>query len=171
MLEIFNTLTYFIEDCYERYSVRQYAKLIRVSPPTCSKLLSNLHKENLLKKEPYRNHIFFWANKENPLFIEIARIYWRNKLESSGLLSYLRNQFSSPIIILFGSLAKAENKKDSDIDIAVIENKKELNLKPFEKKLKRPIQVFQFHAFQEIKDEELKINILNGYLLHGRWRL
>jgi len=170
MLEIFNNLTPFIEDCYKRYSVRQYAKLMNISPPTASKLLNKLHKENLLKREPYLNHLFFWANREEPLFIELARIYWRKKLQQSGFLSYLQDQFTNSAVILFGSLSKGENKKDSDIDLAIIAGKKALSLKPFEQKLKRTIQVFNFPAFQEMHDQELKINILNGYLLLGRWK-
>lgn len=170
MLEIFNNLAPFIEDCYERYSVRQYAKLMRISPPTASTLLNYLHKENLLKKEAALNHLFFWANREEPVFVELARIYWRKKLESSGLLPYLREQFSQPTIILFGSLARAENKQNADIDLAILAEKKEPNLKLFEKKLTRPIQAFVFPSLITIKDDELKVNILNGHFLQGRWK-
>ena len=48
MLDIFNRLKPFFEDTAAEISVRQYAKSIRVSPPTASKVLKELHKENLL---------------------------------------------------------------------------------------------------------------------------
>ena len=34
MLNIINNLRPFIEDCYRRISVREYSRLLKVSPPT-----------------------------------------------------------------------------------------------------------------------------------------
>ena len=51
MLTIFNNLKPFFEDNYRRISVREYARIIKISPPSASKLLNNLEKEGLLTKE------------------------------------------------------------------------------------------------------------------------
>ncbi|MBI2564873.1 nucleotidyltransferase domain-containing protein [Candidatus Woesearchaeota archaeon] len=169
MLEIFNNLAPFIEDCYKRISVREYARIIKVSPPTASKILKNLKSEKLLNKELFRNHLFFWANKEDKIFIDLARLYWRQRLDKLKL--YLIKNLANPAVILYGSLAKAENKVDSDIDLAIIAQKKELDLKVFEKDLKRKVQVFIFSSLKEIKNKELLNNILNGCLITGRLKL
>ena len=169
MLNIINNLRPFIEDCYRRISVREYSRLLKVSPPTASKILFDLNKEGLLLVEKDRNYIFYCACKENRIFIDLSRIYWRLKLNK--FVEFLTKNLTNPTIILFGSLSKAETKNDSDIDICVIGHKKEFNIKSFENLLKRKIQLFFFGSIQDIKNKELAMNIINGYLLEGRLKL
>jgi predicted nucleotidyltransferase len=165
MLEIINNLTPFFEDCYRRISVREYAKIVGVSPPTASKILMEYNKEGLLKKQEDRNYIFFFVNKESKTFIELSRIYWEDILKE--IVELIEKTAVNPTIILFGSLSKAETTPSSDVDIAIISHKKELDIKNFEKKLKREIQIFWFDSFNDITGE-LKNNILNGDILYGR---
>jgi predicted nucleotidyltransferase len=169
MLNIINNLKPFIEDCYRRINVREYSRLMKVSPPTASKILSGFNKENLLIIEKDRNYIFYYANKNNKIFIEISRIYWRLKLDK--LIEFFNKTITNPTIILFGSLSKAETKEDSDIDICIIGHKKELDIRNFENNLKRKIQLFFFDSIGDIKTNELANNIINGYLLEGRLKL
>jgi len=169
MLSIINNLKLFFEDCYRRINVREYSRLMGVSPPTASKILFSLNKEGLLLMNKENNYIFYYANKNNRIFIDLSRIYWRNKL--SDFLDYANKQLLNPAIILFGSLAKAEAKTDSDIDLCILSHKKELNLSNFEKKIKRKIQLFHFNSIKEINNPELRNNILNGYILEGRIKL
>jgi len=169
MLNIINNLKPFIEDCYRRINVREYSRLMKVSPPTASKILSEFNKEELLEIEKDRNYIFYHANKNNKLFIDLSRIYWKIKLEK--LINFLNKNIINPTIILFGSLSKGETKNDSDLDICIIGHKKELNLKDFENNLKRKIQLFFFTSIEDIKNKELANNIINGYILNGRLKL
>ena len=170
MLKIINNLKPFFEDNYRRINVREYARMQKISPPTASKLLQNYQKEGLLKKEEERKYIYYFANKDNDLFIDFSRIYWKSVLENFGILDFLGEEFMSPIIILFGSLSKAEAKSDSDVDMAIFTaSKKEPNLKEFEKKLKRAIQIFLFKDKNDVKNPELLDNILNGYKMRGNW--
>lgn len=55
MLDIINNLKPFFEDCYRRINVREYSRLMKISPPTASKLLSKYHKLNLLLVDRDRN--------------------------------------------------------------------------------------------------------------------
>jgi len=169
MLEIFNNLKPFFEDCYRRYSVREYARSFKISPPTASKILKKFNKEGLLKVTKENNYLFFWADKENKLFINLSRLYWMYELED--FTKYINNIFIDPTVILFGSLSKAETKIDSNIDIAIFANKKELNIQEFEEKLKREIQIFIFKSPKDISNKELLNNILNGFILEGKVRL
>ena len=166
MLNIISNLQPFFEDCYRRINVREYAKIIKNSPPTASKILYSLEKEKILLKHEDRNYLFFYANKENKKFIGFSKIYWESKL--ADLTDFLDKQLVNPTVILFGSLSKAEVTPNSDIDLVIIAHKKELNLNKFENLLKRKIQVFWFNSFENIKDKELKNNILNGHILSGR---
>ena len=169
MLDNINNLKPFFEDDYRRISVREYSRIIKISPPTASKLLFSYNKKDLLKIEKERNYIFFNSNKDSKDFIDLSRIYWRNKL--SEVIDYLEKNLLNPTIILFGSLAKAEAKIDSDIDLCIIAKKKEINLDKFENKLKRKIQPLFFNSIKDIKNLELTNNIVNGYVLKGRLKL
>ncbi len=171
MLRIFNNLKPFFEDNYRRINVREYARLTNISPPSASTLLKELKKEGLLKGEKERNYIFYVANREDKQFIDLSKIYWSYVLRKVGLLGYLEKEFLNlPLIILFGSLSKAEVKKDSDVDLAIFApSKKSFSLGSFERKLKRKIQIFIFKSKEEVKNKELLNNILNGHILEGNW--
>ncbi len=169
MLNIINNLKPFFEDCYRRINVREYSRMNNISPPTASKLLLKYANLGLLISEKDKNYIFYYANKNNKNFIDLSRMYWRNRLAEA--IEYLNKQLSNPTIILFGSLAKAEAKIDSDIDICVMAHKREINLEIFEKKIKRKLQFILFNSLKDIKNQELKNNILNGYILNGRIKL
>jgi predicted nucleotidyltransferase len=168
MLKIFNTLEPFFEDCYRRYSVREYATLIKVSPPTASSILKNFTSQDLLNEKKERVYKFYWVKRDSN-FIDLSRIYWKNKFMRLGILKYIENEVIDPLIILFGSLSKAEVTESSDIDFAMIcSNKKNLDLKKFEKKLGRNIHLLVFKSLDEIP-KELKSNILNGFVLRGNF--
>ncbi|PIU75727.1 hypothetical protein COS75_02815 [Candidatus Pacearchaeota archaeon CG06_land_8_20_14_3_00_35_12] len=168
MLNIIDNLEPFFEDNYRRISVREYARLKKISPPTASKLLLELSKEGLLKRETDRNYIYYFANKQDKVFIDMSRVYWFLKLKNSGILEVLEKELLNPVIFLFGSLSKAETKADSDVDLAIFSPyKKELNTEKFEKLLKRKIQLFLFKKKEDVLNKELLNNILNGYKILG----
>jgi len=165
MLKILNDLKPFFEDCYREIAVREYSRLIKITPPTASKLLKEFEEQDLLKSRLERGYLLFRANRESPFLKDLSRIYWRIKL--SQLINYLSTEFHNPTIILFGSLSKLESREESDIDVAVIiKVNKKVNLSKFEKAYKRKIQIFNFKSFNQI-GKELKTNILNGYLING----
>lgn len=166
MLKIINDLKPFFEDCYRRINVREYAKIMHISPPTASKILASYHAENLLIKSIYKNYILFYANKESKRFIDFSRVYWYGKLRL--LVAFMDRKLAGATIILFGSLSKAEAKLDSDVDLAIIGAKRKLDVTVFEKKVKRKIQLFWFDSIKEMKTHELANNIINGYVLKGR---
>jgi len=170
MLTIINSLKPFFEDNYRRINVREYARIQKISPPTASKLLSSFKKEGLIKEEKDKQFIYYYANKESCLFIDLSRIYWRTIIQDSGLVEEITKNFLNPIIILFGSLAKAEVKLSSDIDLAIFTpTKKDLQVNRFEKVMNKKIQIFRFSNKEEIKSKELLNNILNGYRITGEF--
>lgn len=170
MLRIINSLQWFFEDNYRRINVREYARLKKISAPTASKQLSEVEKEGLLKKEEENRYFYYSANKGNKVFIELSRIYWYEKLINSGLINQLNQELVNPLIILFGSLSKAEVRRESDIDLAVFSpSNKKLRFDSFEKKLGRNIQLFLFNKKKDVKSNELFNSILNGFIIKGEW--
>jgi len=166
MLEIINNLAVFFEDCYRWVSVREYARIIKVSPPTASVMMKKYAKEGYLRMKEERRHIFFQLINENSEVIEISRIYWRKRLEEAG------NALQKRVInamVLFGSLSKAEATPGSDIDLAVFSPEKPtINLTVFQKKLGRTIAVHWFPSLKAVKNEHLLNNIINGAILAGK---
>lgn len=170
MLKIFNDLEPFFKDNYRRINVREYARIRKLTPPTASKLLSELEKERMLKKEVDRNYIFYRANRESKLFVRFFAAYWLFELEEAGLIAYLESALIAPTIILFGSFSKAEINKNSDIDLAAFtRSEKTVHIDAFEKKLKRKIHIFTFKDRNRVKNPELLNNILAGVMIVGEW--
>ncbi len=160
MLKLFNVLRPFFEDVYSEISVREYAKLVKISPPTASKELKELEKEDLLISNKKGIYIYFRANKENYAFKNLAKIYWYNTFYA--LTEELHDKINYGRMILFGSLAKAENTKNSDADIFLDTEKKDIAVSDMQKKLKRTIQL---HFRDELKNENLKANIEQGVII------
>ena len=168
MLKIFNDLETFFKDNYERIHVREYARVIGISPPSASKRLNRYYEEGMLIKEQEHNYIYYMANRNNHLFIRLSQIYW--SLQLKDFLDYLEKKLVNPLVVLFGSFSKAEITSKSDIDIAVFSlSKKELKIETFENKLKRKIQLFQFTKPSEVQNKDLLKNIYNGFRLLGSW--
>jgi len=67
---------------------------------------------------------------------------------------------------LFGSYSRGEDIENSDIDIAIIGRKKQIDLTEFEKILNRKINIITFNNFKEIH-KNLKENLFNGITLTG----
>ncbi len=166
MLKIINSLCPFIEDCYNEIGVREYSRIIKITPPTASKLLKELELEGLLKKRIDRGYLLFRANREDSILKDLSKIYWKQKLKD--VIEYINSRLYDPTIVLFGSLTKLETKKDSDIDLTIFTNiNKNINLEKFEKSFKRKIQLFKFKSISNINSKELKMNILNSYIIQG----
>ena len=170
MLNIINNLRPFFEDCYREINVREYAKSSGCSPPTASKRLKNYAGEKLLLQRAEYNRLLFSANRTSADFRDLARCYWRHRL--SPLIQNMERALTTPAAMLFGSLAKGEARRDSDVDIAIFAPaKKPLETAALQRQFGREITIHWFNAPAGIPNEHLRNNILNGYVLTGtvRW--
>ena len=157
MLEIFNNLGPFCEDVFREFSVREYARARKISPPTSSSVLKGFVKEGMFLMREERNLLLFRANRESALFRDLHIAYWRFILKKA--LEPLLEKILFRKIMLFGSIAKAENKIDSDLDLFVDVKYLKLDTSHIEKALKRKIQI---HFSDSLKNEHLKANIEKG---------
>ncbi len=172
-IKLDDIINIFIEDSYSKFNVREVARLAKLSPSTASKYLDKASKNGLLKKEKSRNFILFSADLESQEFRDMKIYNNIKKIRDSGIIDFMEKELNYPeTIVLFGSYAKGENKKDSDIDIFVLsESKNKLDMQNFEKKLKAEIQIF-FHNRKDLEhmkmnNKELLNNIINGVRLSG----
>ncbi len=145
--------------------MREFSRIHNISPPTASKELENLHNLNILKKEIDRQYIYYYANKESDIFVDLSRIYWKILLKP--LLDVLEKELLNPVVMLFGSASKAEITPNSDLDLAIFTSStKKIDLSKFEKELEKTIQIFMF---KKLEETDLHRNILNGYKLMGEF--
>lgn len=168
-------LNLFIENSEKEFHVREISRTLKLSPTTASKYLKELEKKGFLLSEEKFRHLIF-KSSDNLKFKSKKIEYNLSLIRESGLIDYLIENYEPETIILFGSFAKGENTKKSDIDLLVISSvKKELELNKFESKLSHPIQVF-LHSKSDIErikknNKELLNNWLNGIKLHGYFEL
>ena len=170
MLRIFNDLEPFFEYNYRRISIREYARMKKISPPSASTLLHEYNNEGLLEREEDKKYIYFESKRENLVFVNLSRTYWWMRFKKVGLIEYLEKELVNPLIILFGSFSKAEVAPNSDIDIAIFRSpSNNLNINQFERKLKRDIQIVFFKDLELDKRKELQNSVLNGFKIFGSW--
>lgn len=169
MLDNLNTLKIFFESPLKEFNVRGIARILEIAPATASKQLKKFAKKQVLIEKKERGFNLYKANLEGVFYHDLKVFYNLTKIRKSGIIESLNKFYFKPIIILFGSFAKATDIAESDIDLAIIsENKKDFpELKEFENKLKREIQLFVVKDLKEIKNKYLLNNILNGIVIQG----
>ncbi len=149
------------------FQLREIGRRVDVAPASVKKYLTDLENEGLIIREKHRIHGYpvYYANRDNEYFKFLKRLDTVISIRESGLLEYLSDECMPDVIVLFGSAAKGEDLRDSDLDIFLQCKKAELNLGRFEKILERRINPL-FGNFNELS-KELKNNILNGIMLKG----
>jgi len=169
MFKELNTLKIFFESPTRDFNVREVARILKTTPGTASTRLSSFSKEGFLKQRKERNFIFYKANLENEIYTDAKIFYNIKKIKGSGLIEELNKFYLKPTIVLFGSCSNGLDVENSDIDLLIISEKKSnLNqIKKYEKKLNRNIQLFVFRKVKDLKNEHLVNNVLNGIILQG----
>ncbi|MEK6925842.1 MAG: nucleotidyltransferase domain-containing protein [Nanoarchaeota archaeon] len=159
---------YFMDNPTARKRFREMERELKMPLPSVIRYIKELVKEEILKKEEVGKVVFYSANRGSENFVLEKKLHNIRLIYNSGLLSYLREELSNPTIVLFGSYSKGEDTEDSDIDIYVeTPSKKQINLDKFKKVLKREIQIFQYKDINEIKNNNLSNNIINGITLNN----
>ncbi|MBI2577131.1 nucleotidyltransferase domain-containing protein [Candidatus Woesearchaeota archaeon] len=166
------TLKQFFEEPEREFHLREFARLSKINPMTASKHLGQWVKNGILGVRNERGLKIYHSKSENLMYKEYKKIYTWLKIMGSGLVEFLREELNQPTIILFGSCARGEDNGNSDMDIFVLtETKKEVQAKPFEKKVNRPIQL-HIMSHQELgkskkTNHDLVNSLINGKVLHG----
>lgn len=111
---------------------------------------------------------YYIANKDAAKFRSEKRLYGLKLLEASGLFESLSSCKGIKTAILFGSFARGDWGKSSDIDIFIYGDDAEFQKEFYEKRLHREIQVFAYHNKIEMKkdlDPAVIPNIVKGFLI------
>lgn len=120
-----------------------------------------------------RNMTIYAADTESNTFRDFKIYSNIRNIRSSGLVGFIEKELNYPeTIILFGSYAKGENTRKSDIDFFILsESKKTLEFGAFEKKLGTRIQAFIYNRQEtermKTANKELLNNMIAGIRLSG----
>ncbi len=154
------------------YSAREIARMTKLSHPTVLEALAKFEKLEIVAKILQRNQskvgksVFWAANQKSEkykLFKKIANI---QKIYFSTLIEKIATETSPNTIVLFGSYCRGEDMEDSDIDLFVQSKGKVIDLRNFEKKFARKINILFESNLNKLKKELLN-NIINGIVFYG----
>ena len=118
-------LKFFLENPYDEVYLRELAKKLKISPFAVKTYIDSLVKEDLVKDERKANLRYFKANINNLFFKHLKISFNINLLLKSGVIEFIKNNLANiSSIVLFGSMARGDDDKKSDIDILVIGKEK-----------------------------------------------
>lgn len=161
-------LRLFFEGPSERLHLREVARRVGLSATGAMKILRSLEMEGMVKKERAAVTTEYHGNYDNEKFVALKRSLNLYSLHSSGLVSEIVDFYRIPeCIVLFGSYAKGEDTRKSDIDIAVMTGMKEYpQLDIYEDGLKRKISLHLIENTQNEKKDFIN-TLANGIVLYG----
>ncbi len=148
------------------FQLRELSRKISLAPKSVSIYLEELIQKGLVIKKIIRKYPVYFADRDSSIFKTFKKIDILFSLKESGLIDFLEKQCMPDAIILFGSTSLGEDVEESDIDMFLQCNQKQLELIKFEKKLNKSINIIFRSDFSKLSNE-LKNNILNGIVLSG----
>ena len=162
-------LEIFFDNPSREFHLRELSRLLKLSMPTIISTTDKLVKEKLIIKEKGKVITKVMANRGYIDFARLKRLHNLELIYKSGIIIHLSESYNQPkAIILFGSFSRGEEIEKSDIDIAVLTNKRlNLDLSKYENILKKAVSVHEV-SLDKISGE-FRANLLNGIVLEGSW--
>jgi predicted nucleotidyltransferase len=163
-------LELFLNEPTKQWHFSDIVKSAKISESSASIWLKKLLKDKLIKHiKPKGKMPYFQGNWDHPNYQMQKRIYALSELQSSGLLSRLNSIEKAKTVVLFGSFARSDWNTQSDIDVFVYGDTKDLRFNGVWPKLKREVQVHSYENKKELKQikDGLLDNVMEGYFIKG----
>lgn len=103
------------------YHVRELARATQTAPGTLHKELTRLAAAGLLLRKDQGNQVRYQANRNCPIFPELAGLL-RKTTGAAELLSTALTPLQPPLALIFGSIASGTETAGSDVDVLIIAN-------------------------------------------------
>lgn len=101
------------------YHVRELARLTETSAGTLHKELAKLANAGLLVRKAQGNQVRYQANRDCPVFAELASLF-RKTTGLAGVLGEALIPLHPKLALVFGSVARGEETATSDVDLLLI---------------------------------------------------
>lgn len=155
----------FLKPTY-RFHIRELARETKLNPNTIINIAIKLEKEGLIKQEKKKNVVEIYLNLDNKKVIWKKKTFNLNRIYESGIIDFLIKEYSPASISLIGSFSRGEDIEESDVDIVMFSNKKNIiDMGKFEKILKRNIHLL-IPSKKDISEEFFN-NLINGIVIYG----
>lgn len=103
------------------YHVRELARLTGTTPGTLHKELARLAEAGLLLREAQGNQVRYCANRDCPVFAELAGLFRKTSGAVSVVAAALGTLTPTPkLALIFGSLARGDENARSDVDLLIV---------------------------------------------------
>ena len=149
--------------------LREVARRLKISPNSVRKYIAELKKKRIVEIKQEANMILFRANMESETYRHEKLIHNLKSIYDSSILDLLYRYYNPKAIVLFGSYSRGEQKDNSDVDIAVDINDKNMSLLGFiglirllEDALKRKVDLVEYKTIkprikERVLSEEIRI--------------
>lgn len=167
-----NVLNLILENSpLKEWHFEEIVKEARVTKIVANKWLKKYVNEGLIHRFKEKGRFpVYTAGSNNAVYNSLKRIYALDQLHRCGLIPKLSAIKSAKTIILFGSIARGDWYKESDIDIFILGNISDFDKTTYELRLHRHIELHIFSnkkEVQEIKTGLVK-NVISGYVIKGQ---
>lgn len=161
----------FLNQTLRRWHFGDIVRETKISRERVNYFLKRLVKNKfVLRIKPRGKWPYYIANRNSPAFRFEKKIYGLKLLEKSGLFEHLNSLKDVKTAILFGSFARGDWNKSSDVDLFVYGKVKNFKKGKIESKIKREIQLFSYEDAANIRkelDPKLIPNIIKGFNIKG----
>jgi predicted nucleotidyltransferase len=113
-------LTYSFTHPEESYYVRELSSFIDADPGNLSRELKKMEEEGLFLSSTRGRLKLYQLNKSYPLFAELKKIIFKTEGVEGSLRKLVERYKSISLAFIYGSYARNEEKKLSDIDLVVV---------------------------------------------------
>jgi|SRR3989344_2718976 len=133
----------FFNNPTREWHFEEILKETKIARSKADRWLKNFLKEGIIKKIKEKGKMPYYISRHQyPAYRNKKKIFALSLLYQSGLLNHLGMLEAAKTIIIFGSFARNDWYKDSDIDIFIYGDPKGLKIAKYEMKLHRDIQLF-----------------------------
>jgi len=114
------TLKLFLFNPEESFYQRQISALTHLPIRAVQREVENLQEIGLIEKSVQGNRVYYRANKNCPIFLDLKNILFK----TTGIADVFKNDLKKPGLVqlafIYGSYAKGEESLSSDIDLFVL---------------------------------------------------
>ena len=113
-------LSLFMLNAGNEYYLREIAQETRLAIRSVQRTVENLTEIGILQREKRGNSVYFRLRDDVPILSELKTIFLKTVGLGALLRQMLTEQEGIEIAFIYGSVAKGEEEKASDIDVAII---------------------------------------------------
>jgi predicted nucleotidyltransferase len=122
----------------EQLHIRDIADRLHISPGSVHKLIKLMKTNSLISEIKQKNRIVISLNKDNSIVKQIKSVINFNDIINSPAYKKLKRLGK---IGIYGSFVDGTNDKESDLDIWLQTEKKEMDLRPVIRELEKQLNV------------------------------